>query len=321
MRPDEVMDWKELLQTNGCTGIVEYSDWIMCNCIFHSQTESNRPSFGIHKETGTGNCFSCGKHSWDEICKVWGISSVEFIDGVKASTWEYFKKKLLKKVDTGYKRFELPEISPAFSQYDGEHIVLYGPAVTYFADRGINDQNWNRWETRFCINPESRYYQHIIFPIYDEKGLLFFHARYVGPDTWKPRWRSPLDSPKWKTFWNWEFIRTVGYTSVFFTEGITDAMKLWQLGFPAIAAKDFSMHQIQMILKSKVQNIFLCYDKDAAGAKFNSKTLWLFSNSGRSIWSVILPDYAKDPAEVKSSNDLIKANPYLLNYVDTFYVD
>ena len=55
---NDILDWEDFLSSNGCKGVIDFGDWVMCNCPFHNQTDESRPSFGINKESGIGNCFA-----------------------------------------------------------------------------------------------------------------------------------------------------------------------------------------------------------------------------------------------------------------------
>jgi len=310
MRPDEVVDWESFLSDNGCSNIIEYDDWIMCDCIFHQQTDTNRPSFGIHKETGIGNCFGCGKKTWEDICAAFDISSTDFIDCIKAKTWDNFRIKILgKQGPLTYKRYKIPSFSGRIQSDDNL-------GADYFHKRGIDIGTISDFDILYCWDKASRYNECIIFPIYDNKGILFFEARYVGPNEYKSRWLVPKDAPRWKTYFGWQLY--CNSESVIFVEGYSDALKLIQLGFNAIAAKTFSPYQLKLLFKSKIENIFTLYDKDEAGDEYSKKVSWLLSNCGRNIIKLNLPDYANDPAELKNANDLYKHNSKFRIYADTF---
>ena len=317
MIPSEITDWKDFLQSNGCSNIVEYEEWIMINCVFHSQDDTSRPSMGIYKPTGYVNCFACGRHSWEDLCEVFGISSEDFIDAIRDGIWKNFKRKLLgKKDELKFKRYQLP---------DGLDSADSG--LEYFKIRHIRNEMVSQYKVAFCNSLTSRYFEHIIFPIYDNNGILYFQGRYIGKSSWKPRWIQPADAAVWKTYWGWNEFQY--RESIFFVEGVSDAMRLFGMGFPAIPAKTFSPYQINMILKSKIKNIFLCYDNDSAGRTaedkygreihYTAKAKYLFSNSGRSIFDAKLPDGAKDPCEIANADDFVKLNPIISKMYDTFF--
>jgi len=321
VHPIEITDWYDFLKENGCDNIIDYDDWIMCACPFHKQSDSSRPSFGIYKDTGWGNCFGCGGHSWVDICEVFGISPEDFIECVKEKVWDKFVSRLNTKQVVKYQRFNLPD---GCYEYNISNVNL---VREYFEKRNFDIDFISRMNIEYCIDNLSKYSGCIIFPIYDEKGLLYFQGRYLGDCSWKPRWSQPKGCAKWKTYWGWETFKN--NKTVFFVEGISDGLKLLQFGLPVISAKNFSPYQIKSIIKSPIENILLLYDNDEAGryAKdkrgnpihFNAKAEYLFSDSGRTIKVVDLPDVYKDPAELKHSNELFKCNSWLKSYADSFY--
>ena len=309
MKPEDIDNWKEFLEDNDATNIIDYGDWIMCNCLFHQQSHNERPSFGISKESGVGNCFGCGTHSWNEICKLFGISTVEFTDGIKESAWQTFKKKFKKEKKTvSYQRFKLPKhlVNP----------IGHKGAYNYLINRNHYDTGLlEQYNVRLCLDKNSKYYEYLIFPIEDPKGVLFFDARYVGIGD-KTRWLRPKGAPYWKTYFNW--VNVENEKILLFVEGVSDALKFIQLGLPAVPAKNFSLYQLQLIRKSSADKIFLFYDNDPAGrtlkAKngkpihFTAKAKHLLSDSGIDIRVGILPPNVSDPAEVNSLDLLLKYN-------------
>jgi hypothetical protein len=313
MIPSEIEDWQIFLEEQECDNIIDYGDWIMFNCVFHDQSDKSRPSLGVHKESGVVNCLGCGMHNWRELCEAFGISPVDFIDGVRENSWQHFKKKILGINERKrYKRYKLPRQLANPLGHKG--------AREYLIDRrGFDTRLLQAYDIRLCIDRDSRYYEHLIFPICDEKGVLFFDARYVGKHEWKTRWKRPKNCAYWKTYFNWENVKDSPV--LLFAEGAPDALKLIQLEFPAIPAKNFSKKQIDMIRESNVKTIFLFYDFDEAGRwkkdkkgkdiHFTAKAQMLFSNCGIDVHVGILPKYAKDPALVRTRKDIVKHNPKL----------
>ena len=313
MIPSEIEDWQIFLEEQDCENIIDYGEWIMCNCVFHDQSEKNRPSLGLHKESGVVNCLVCCTHSWRELCEAFGISAIDFIDGVRENSWQRFKRKVLGSNEKKkYKRYKLPKQLANPLGHRG--------ARKYLIDiRNYDTRLLEAFDIRLCIDRDSRYFEHIIFPISDEKGILFFDARYVGKHEWKARWKRPKDCAYWKTYFNWENVKSSPV--LLFTEGVPDALKMIQFGFPAIPAKNFSKKQIDMIRESGVESIYLFYDNDEAGRwrkdkrgneiHYTAKARTLFSNCGIDIHVGVLPTNAKDPAVVNSRKDIEKGNPRL----------
>jgi hypothetical protein len=106
---------------------------------------------------------------------------------------------------------------------------------------------------------------------------------------------------------------------------VTDALKLIQFGLPTVPAKNFSAKQLEMVRNSKIEDIFLFYDEDEAGRyavnnkgvpiHFTAKAQFLFGDCGINVNVGSLGKRAKDPAELKSKNVLLKCNPILKDFV------
>jgi len=304
MHPGEISDWNDFLKGVGCVGIVDYGDWIMCNCVFHEQTETIRPSMGINKDTGWCNCFSCGSHTWEDFCKVVGIEFDHFIVCVRQGHWEQLRKKMFRDTTTRkYKRFKLPKHCSSLSKQ----------AVNYFRERSFDidrlSEYLKKYNIVFCDDSNSRYEESILFPICDEKGMLYFQARYVGQKKWIERWRHPKDSPLWKTYWNFNNVKDSRY--VILNEGITDSLKLVMHGLPAIPAKSFSEYQWKHLFRLKADIIFTFYDNDDAGEKYTEKAFALFRDCGKKVIRLKYNGDGDDPGSISDVNRWIESNPEL----------
>ena len=235
MRPEEVGDWVDFLKSNGAKNIIDYGEWVGMDCLFHEQSDNSRPSLGINKESGCGNCFGCGVHFWEEFCELFGLDATDFIDAPRGSLWESLRKRI-RPIEEGFKRYKLPN--------DLRSITDSKEAVDYFKKRHFQidyTANYTHW----CGDKSSKYYDCIIFPIMDPYGVIYFDARYVGKLD-KPRWRSPKDSPKDRAFYNFPYGKKLKYLC--FTEGASDALKMTQFGIKnTIAAKYFSDIQFKYI--------------------------------------------------------------------------
>jgi DNA primase len=312
MQSADIEDWKDFLKEMGCENIRDDGDWIMCNCIFHEQSDRTRPSLGIYKNSGAGKCFGCGTHSWKDFCNVWGISSVDFLDTVRESSWNLFKRRLLDdKGKQKFLRFKLPNNLVDF-ETDKR-------SVKYFKDRFMDVDLVKSFGVKLCKDEASKYFDYLIFPIMDEKGVLFFDARYVGTGG-ESRWLRPKNCAFWKTYFNWVNIKN--FKRLIFVEGVPDAIKMVQFGFKeTIPAKDFSSNQFRMILNSGVEIIVLLYDNDAAGRwaksksgkeiSFTARALQQFSDTGIKMIVGKIPDKYKDAGDIKSYGEFSSINDWI----------
>lgn len=315
--PAQIEDWVEFLDDNGCKGVVDFGDWVMCHCPFHEQEDYTRPSFGVNKESGYGNCFGCGKKSWEDICELFGVSSTDFIDGVRSLDWNRFKNKLIGGKKNKFLRFKLPNELQSPYGHKG--------ARDYLNNRGIHKLVVEGMQVRLCMDKASKYCEHLIFPIRDEKGILYFDARYVGENPNKPRWRTPNGSARDRSFYGWRY--KVKFKYLCFVEGAGDVIKMKSLGLRhTIAAKYFSERQFNMVLHSGARYLFLAYDEDEAGRyktsektgeniSFMNKAKTLFSNAGMYIEEVRFPKGCNDPGDITSESLFYKLNPKLKKFI------
>lgn len=314
---NDIQDWEGFLETYGMKHIVNFGDWIMCLCPFHEQSDKSRPSFGIEKETGRGNCFGCGNHSWEEICERFGIDATDSVDAIRSTNWKIFMDRIHNKIKRNkFLRYKMPDnLVRPYHRKSSE---------IYFNSRHIDRNTLDFFQISTCIDGASRYYDHALFPIYDEKGLLYYDARYCGECRYKPRWITPKLSPRHRTYFNFPYGRKVEYLC--FVEGATDAMRMWQIGLKnTIPAKNFSQRQIELILKSGAKKIFLAYDQDEAGRNkldknnvnisFEAKAKTLFSNGGMEIKVVLFENNCKDPCDIRSELRFLNQNSFLKEFI------
>jgi hypothetical protein len=316
MRANEVTDWIEFLEDLGLSNVSETEDWAMVDCVFHNQKDTSRPSLGINKISGVANCLGCGSHSWKNFCEIVGISCEDLIDGVREKEWESFKKKMKpKKEVVTFNRYNLPlELKDPYS---------YKGSSAYIKKQGYLKRTIIEHNVKLCLDEKSKYFNYLIIPVYDKKGVLYFDARYVGNKD-KVRWLRPKKCAVNRTFWNWKKVKTEKYC--IFVEGISDALKIDQFGLNVIPAKTFSKTQRKLIFKSNLETIFLLYDNDEAGrfAKnkngeaidFTSKTHKVLDGCGIDVVTAFLPSYADDPADIKAVQDLVSKNKKLNFYFE-----
>lgn len=117
----------------------------------------------------------------------------------------------------------------------------------------------------------SGYYANrLIIPIYDSVGsLVTFEARSMNGEGKKALY--PKGSPMAHLLFN---NHNVIGTTVWITEGVWDAIRLWSFGEPAIATfgAHLSSYQARMVI-DKYSDVFLLYDGDEAGRKAREEAI------------------------------------------------
>jgi DNA primase len=166
-------------------------------------------------------------------------------------------------------------------------------AKDYFIKRKITKESVVKFKLGYSENQDM-----ISIPIFNHENLCVgFVARSVeGKD-----FKNTPKLPKSKLLFNLNKIKTA--SKVYVVESSFDAIRLDQVGIPAVATlgANISSRQIEL-LEKYFSDIFLIADNDEAGAKMTSK---LTESLGHKVSIIKLNDQYKDIGDMEDS-DIIK---------------
>ena len=229
-------------------------------CPYHSNTRT--PAGEVSKESGLFFCFGCQttKNLTELIMHTTGRTYFE--------TARYIKSKE-KESDIAAVVNKALYTKPEFVQYDELLIkrlnvqALESPrAIRYFEGRKITKESVARFSLGYSEKQDS-----VTIPIHSPDGMTIgFVARTVEGKEFK----NTPGLPKSKILFNLHRIKSSD--TVYVVESSFDAIRLDQVGFPAVATlgANVSVSQIEL-LKKYFNNIVLIADNDEAGQIMSEK--------------------------------------------------
>jgi DNA primase len=263
-------------------------------CPYHSNTRT--PAGEVSKESGLFFCFGC------QTTK----TLIEFIMHTTNRTYfeaaRYIKNK--------EKNLNISDVinkalyeKPTFVQYDELLIkrlnlqALESPRATrYFEGRKITKESMSKFGLGYSEKQDS-----VTIPIHSPDGMTIgFVARTIeGKD-----FKNTPGLPKSKVLFNLHRVKTS--TIVYVVESSFDAIRLDQVGFPAVATlgANVSVSQVEL-LKKYFNNIVLIADNDDAGKIMSEK---LVEKLGSQITIVGIEKKYKDIGDM--DDDSIKKLEY-----------
>lgn len=330
-------------------------------CPFHKEKS---PSFTVNDKKGFYHCFGCGAHG-DVISYLTDAKRYTFHEAVeylaaKAGVQLPKDSKILEKDKV--KQDNLLTVIETASNFFQENLktTMGEKAREYLEERGVLQSTVYEFQVGFAAKsmllynhlkskgfsdeailesglvvttPEgvkkNRFYERIIFPIWNEKGKnIAFGARTLLKDV-MPKYINSSDSSifhKSQVLYN--FHRAKNFvddnTPFIVTEGYLDVMLMHQEGIKTSVATlgtAVSEHHLQLIWRRNSKPIF-CFDGDQAGYKAALRTIKIalpIVQSSKTIRFAFLPS-GEDPASMiqnKRTQELqsILLKPMALNDV------
>lgn len=324
-------------------------------CPFHSD---KGPSLSVSREKQLYHCFGCNA-SGNVLGFVMRIKNVEFLDAMRVlserigvsiesreDTYENPKFKI---------KDELYRVNIEAARYFFKNIFKAKNAYEYFLSRHIEEKtikkfglgysldNWNSLENYLLKKGFSkdiilkagliiegkngtydRFRNRVMFPVFDYRGRVIGFGGRVLDDT-KPKY---LNSPETTIFLKGTNLYGLNFVikervpdSIIIVEGYMDCISLYQAGITnAVASLGTALTENQAkLIKKYTNNVYVCYDADAAGKAATLKGMDILKSVGCNVKVIRIPK-GKDPDEfIKSSGidafkDLIKSALPVIEY-------
>jgi DNA primase len=308
-------------------------------CPFHNE---KTPSFTVSPAKGICKCFGCGK----------GGNSVNFIMEVEQLSYYEALKLLAKKYNIEIVERELSPEQQAqrndresmliineyaqkyFSTILHEHIDGKSVGMSYFRERGFNEDIVRKFQLGFSLDQRDAFSQdalkqgykkeflvktgltlehesgqlsdrfrgRVMFPVHSLSGkVVAFGGRVLKKDEKTAKY---LNSPESEVYhksnelYGIYFAKQsiVKHDRCFLVEGYTDVISMHQSGIEnVVASSGTSLTQGQIRLIHRfTPNITVIYDGDAAGIKASIRGIDMLLEEGMNIKVVLLPD-GEDP--------------------------
>jgi DNA primase len=245
---------KRVLVGSGLDIEVDLDSDFVIFCPFHGNYRT--PAGEVNKESGIFFCFSC-QYTADLVELVMKqtdrtyFEAVRFIDSKSSSV--NFEQEISSKLH------EKPEFVP----FDDVLIkrlnvqALNSPrALNYYNFRKITEDSVKKFSLGYSENQDM-----ITIPVTSPDGMML---GFVGRSIEGKEFKNTVGLPKSKTFFNLSRVKTS--RKVYVVESSFDAIRLDQVGMPAVASLGANISNRQIELLSKYFNeIFVIADNDEAG--------------------------------------------------------
>lgn len=279
---------KRVLAGSGITVEKEADSEYIIFCPFHSNHRT--PAGEINKYTGLFFCFSCSKTA-DLIELVMHFSgrtyfeSVRFIKSKETQT-DIVSDIVAKLVD----KEDIIEFDESIISRLNAQGLSSEKSIEYFKKRKITKESVIKFKLGFSENQNM-----VTIPIYNHDSICVgFVARSIeGKD-----FKNTPGLPKSKVLFNLNKVKTA--SRVYVVESSFDAIRLDQVGLPAVATlgANVSSKQIEL-LKKYFSDIVLIADNDEAGIKMKDK---LVDRLGGMMSVVSLDSKYKDIGDMEDSD-------------------
>jgi DNA primase len=235
---------------------------VMVFCPYHNNFRT--PSAEINKHSGIFFCFSC-QQTATLIDLVMHVSQRTYFESVR------FIKSKEKEVDIEYVINKKLQDVPEYISYDevtvqrlNEQALTSQRAIEYFNSRLISEQSIKKFKLGYSEKQDM-----VTVPVHAPNGLcLGFVGRSVDGKIFK----NTPGLPKSKTLFNIHRVKTS--STVYVVESSFDAIRLDQVGFPAVATlgANVSGKQIELLQKY-FNNIIVVADNDEAGGNMSERLI------------------------------------------------
>jgi len=281
---------KRVLVGAGVEIEAEFGNDYIIFCPYHNNNRT--PAGEVAKDSGLFFCFGCQttKNLEEFIMHMSGRTYFEAVRYIKSKETENDIEKLVNKTLVA---------PPEFVQYDELLIkrlnnnALESPrAIRYYEGRKITKDSVIKFSLGYSEKQDS-----VTIPVHSPDGICIgFVARTVEGKEFK----NTPGLPKGKTLFNLHRIKTSSI--VYVVESSFDAIRLDQVGFPAVATLGANVSAAQIKLLEKYFNsIVLIADNDDAGIIMRDK---LVKRLGPVVTSVYIDKKYKDIGDM--DDDAIK---------------
>lgn len=234
----------------------------MVFCPYHNNFRT--PSAEINKYTGIFFCFSC-QQTATLIDLVMHVTQRTYFESVR------FIKSKEKDVDIEYVINKKLQSLPEYIAYDevtierlNSQALVSERAIQYFKTRLINEQSIKKFKLGYSEKQDM-----VTIPVHAPTGLcLGFVGRSIDGKIFK----NTPGLPKSKTLFNIHRVKTS--STVYVVESSFDAIRLDQVGFPAVATlgANVSGKQIELLQKY-FNNVIIVADNDEAGGNMSERVI------------------------------------------------
>jgi len=253
---------KRVLVGAGVEIEAEFGNDYIIFCPYHNNNRT--PAGEVAKDSGLFFCFGCQttKNLEEFIMHMSGRTYFEAVRYIKSKETENDIEKLVNKTLVA---------PPEFVPYDElilkrlyNQLVASDKAKNYLRYRKIEMSSWSKFSLGYSEKQDS-----VTVPMHSPDGMCIgFVARTIeGKD-----FKNTPGLPKGKILFNLHRIKSSG--TVYVVESSFDAIRLDQVGFPAVATLGANVSNSQIrLLEKYFTNVVLIADNDEAGSIMKDKLI------------------------------------------------
>jgi DNA primase len=240
----------------------EFGNDFIVYCPYHNN--SRTPAGEVAKDSGLFFCFGCQttKNLEEFIMFTTGRSYFETARYIKSKETETNIEAAVNKAMYA---------APDFVQYDEVLIkrlnnqALESPrAMRYYAGRSITEESIKKFSLGYSEKQDM-----ITIPVHSPDGMTI---GFVGRSVEGKEFKNTPGLPKSKVLFNLHRVKTSSV--IYVVESSFDAIRLDQVGFPAVATLGANVSASQMkLLEKYFNNVVLVADNDEAGAIMKGKLI------------------------------------------------
>ncbi|WP_027308590.1 DNA primase [Caloramator sp. ALD01] len=306
-------------------------------CPFHND---KGPSLSVSPDKQLFHCFGCGA-AGNTIGFIMKIRNYDYKDALlylaeRAGIDVSFDGSKDKNKDLKEKLYK---INLEAARYFYNNLKSSKIALNYLYSRGIDNKIINRFGLGYSLNEwdalikhlknmgyseeemslagllvksekgiYDRFRNRIMFPIFDVKGRVIAFGGRVLDDS-KPKYLNTSETlvfEKGKNLYGLNYvIKNKNLENIIVVEGYMDCIKLHQFGLNNVVASlgTALTTDHSKLLKRYTNNIYICYDSDAAGQAATLRGIEILESAGLNVKVIIVPS-GKDPDEFVKNNGI-----------------
>jgi DNA primase len=260
----------------------------MVFCPYHNNYRT--PSAEINKVSGIFFCFSC-QETATLVDLVMHLSQRTYFESIR-----FIKSK---EKETNIESFINKQLvqEPEYVEYDKETVVTLNKqalesdrAIAYFKKRLITKDSVIKFHLGYSEKQDM-----VTVPVHAPDGMC---VGFVGRSIEGKEFKNTPRLPKSKTLFNLNRVKTANY--VYVVESSFDAIRLDQVGIPAVATLGANVSNRQIELLQKYFNsIFVIADNDEAGGNMKDR---IVERLGSSVSVIQLDKKYKDIGDMSDED-------------------
>ena len=237
------------------------SDYIIF-CPYHNNTRT--PAGEVDKYSGTFFCFSC-QHVSNLTEFVMHVSGRTYFESVRFIKNKEQEGNLEQEVNKQlYKKPDFVAFDELILKRLYNNLLMSERAKDYFRYRKLEATSWSKFSLGYSDKQDM-----VTVPVHSPDGMP---VGFVGRSVEGKEFKNTPGLPKSKTLFNLNRVKTAD--RVYVVESSFDAIRLDQIGFPAVATLGSNVSNIQIeLLQKYFNNIIVIADNDEAGGNMKDRII------------------------------------------------